>query len=482
MSEVWMTSEYNQEYKSAVEPVRNMGSAKSRRGRLARELFNGRYECGEILQLSKIASAYDFDEQESFKAFWELQSLGLVTLEGKKTATVKVPDPKEMRDAYEIRAALEEIAGRAAAPLFKGSAGRLRYELAAMRACLEEGDFDAFAEHDVQFHRVILRASQNSVLIRVWDALAVDLRMQATIGKSKQNLQEIVESYQPIVEALDRGQGREAGLLLRSHVETVMHSLRTAALDSSAQQAVIRDLETARDVQTALFPRKNVAIPGLDYRAFYKPARDIGGDYYDLFPLPGDTWGMAIGDVAGKGIGAALIVASLQASLRAQALNAHSDLVSLMAEVDRLVYASSPQQFYASLFYGEYQPETRILEYVNAGHNPPMILRWKSGDYRVFRLEAGGTPIGLLEKTNFAADSFQIEPGDVLVAYTDGITESESPASELWGQERLERVLRKCKGETSEEIIQRILDERFAFASGQPQRDDMTVLVIRSVE
>jgi sigma-B regulation protein RsbU (phosphoserine phosphatase) len=261
-----------------------------------------------------------------------------------------------------------------------------------------------------------------------------------------------------------------------------MHSLRSAALDSSAQRAVVRDLEAARDVQTALFPQKNISIPRLDCRAFYKPARDIGGDYYDLFPLPGDTWGMAMGDVAGKGIGAALIVASLQASLKAQALYAHSDLASLMAEVDRLVYASSPQQFYASLFYAEYQPETRVLEYVNAGHNPPMILRWKSGDCSVFRLEAGGTPIGLLEKTNFGADSFLMEPGDVLVAYTDGITESENPAGELWGQERLEDVLRKCKGKTSEEIIQRTLDERFAFASGQPQRDDMTLLVVRSVD
>jgi serine phosphatase RsbU (regulator of sigma subunit) len=467
------------EYKAPMGALWNKGGSKYGRGRFARELFTGRYQPGELLRLSNTAATYEIDEEALLNIFSECQSLGFLTLSNKKTAMVCAPNPKEMQEAYEIRAGLEEISGRTAAAAFKGNAGRLRYELAAMRATLEEGDLDAYAEHDVRFHRVILRASQNDMLLRVWDTLGIDLRMRATIGKVTQNLSELVESHQPIVEALDRGQGREAGLLLRNHVETFMQFLVRANSDSSTQRAVVKDLERAKDVQQALFPQKNVSIPGLRCQTFYKPAQGIGGDYYDLFALPDDRWGIAIGDVSGKGIGAALIMASLQASLRAQALHAHSDLASLMADVDKLVYASSPVQLYASLFYAQFQPATRVLEYVNAGHNPPMVLRWNENGCQVFQLQEGGTPIGLLEETQFVPGKFRFEPGDVFVAYTDGITETDNAAGEMWGAQRLENLLRHCRNKTAEETIQCILDKRFAFASGQRQRDDMTIVIMR---
>jgi sigma-B regulation protein RsbU (phosphoserine phosphatase) len=171
-------------------------------------------------------------------------------------------------------------------------------------------------------------------------------------------------------------------------------------------------------------------------------------------------------------------MASLQASLRARALHVDSDLAALMTEVDRLVYASSPVNLYASLFYAEYQPATRVLEYVNAGHNPPMVLRCKDDSCQVFQLKMGGTPIGLLEEAEFIPGKFHLEAGDLLVAYTDGITESDDASGEMWGQARLEKLLCNCRGKTSEETIQYILDERFAFADGQPQRDDMTLVVM----
>jgi serine phosphatase RsbU (regulator of sigma subunit) len=468
-----------EEYKAPRGPLETTQSSKWGRGRLARELFNGRYQPDEPVELSKIARAYDVDEEALRTILLEFQSLGFVTLAGKNTAIVRALNLKEMEEAYEIRAGLEEIGGRTAAAAFKGNTGRLRYELAAMRAALEERDLDRYAEHDVRFHRIILRASQNQALLRVWDTLAIDLRMRAIIGKVTQNLSEVVESHQPIIEALDRGQGKEAGLLLRNHIETFVQFLRRAVSDSGVQRAVVKDLERAKDVQKALFPEKDISIPGLHCRTFYKPAHGIGGDYYDLFALADDRWGIAIGDVCGKGIGAALIMASLQASLRAQALHAHSDLASLMADVDKLVFASSPVQLYASLFYAEFHPATRVLEYVNAGHNPPMVLRWKENRCEVFQLKAGGTPVGLLEETQFVPGTFRFEPGDVFVAYTDGITESDNAAGEMWGQDRLENLLRSCRSKTSEEIIQCILDERFAFAAGQPQRDDMTVVVMR---
>ena len=466
-------------FKAARRSSQERTRGKWRCGRLARKLFAGQYQPGESVELSKVAADYHLDVETVVELFLEFQTLGMVTLSGKNTAIVCSPNPKEMYEAYEIRAALEEIAGRTAAPLLKGKTQHLRSELDAMRIAVELRNLDSYAEHDVRFHRCILQASQNDVLLQVWDTLAFDLRIRAAVGKATRNLPEVVESHRPIVDALDRGQGREAGLLLRNHVETFLQFLRKADSDSGIHRAVFRDLESAKDVQKALFPQKNICIPRLCSQTFYKPAQGIGGDYYDLFPLQDDRWAIAIGDVAGKGIGAALIMASLQASLRAQALHAHSDLATLMANVDRLVHASSPVHLYASLFYAEFQPATRTLEYVNAGHNPPMVIRWEENGCRVFPLKAGGTPIGLLEGAQFETGSFPLEPDDVLVAYTDGITESDNLAGELWGQDGLEKLLRGCRGKSSEEIVRSILDERFAFADGMPQRDDMTLLVMR---
>ncbi|HEY2456548.1 MAG TPA: SpoIIE family protein phosphatase [Candidatus Acidoferrum sp.] len=467
------------QYKSLPGVLRTRPSNNRERGRLARELFTGRYEPGETIELPKIAAAYQVDEEALLKMFMEFQTLGLVTLSGTKTAIVRSPNLKEMEGAYEIRAALEEISGRTAATAFKNNTGRLRYELAAMRAALAENDLDACADHDVRFHRLILKASENDLLLRVWDTLAFDLRIRAAIGKVTQTLADVVESHQPVIEALHRGQGQEAGLLLRNHVETFFQFLKKADSESGLHRAAFKDLETAKDVQKALFPQKNISIPGLRCQTFYKPAQGLGGDYYDLFPLQSGRWGIAIGDVSGKGIGAALIMASLQASLRAQALHAHSDLATLMADVDRLVHSSSPVHLYASLFYAEYQPATKVLEYVNAGHNPPVVLRWKEDHCEVFQLESGGTPVGLLEEVRFVPGTFQFEAGDVFVAYTDGITESENAAAEMWGPDRLENQLRTCRYKTPEEIVQHVLDERFAFAAGQAQRDDMTLVVMR---
>jgi sigma-B regulation protein RsbU (phosphoserine phosphatase) len=248
--------------------------------------------------------------------------------------------------------------------------------------------------------------------------------------------------------------------------------------DSEFHRILRNDLENAKEVHRAFFPQKNPSIPGLACETFYRPARDIGGDYYDFLPLQADNWGIAIGDVCGKGIGAALLMASLQASLRAQAMHAYSDLSTLIADVDRLVLAASPKHLYASLFYAEYEVATGVLRYVNAGHNAPIVLRWKLDQCEVFLLEPSGTPLGLLESSQFTSRAFQLEKGDVFVAYTDGITESENACGELWGQERLETLLRACRDCAPAQIVSRILDDVVPFTKGCPQKDDMTLVVV----
>jgi serine phosphatase RsbU (regulator of sigma subunit)/DNA-binding GntR family transcriptional regulator len=448
------------------------------RTRFIRELFNGRYRPGQSVQLSELESNYKLDRDSVLNILADFETLGMVTLAGRFRAVFHSPKPKEMLEAYEIRAALEEVGGRSAAQALKGNTAELQRHLDAMRVAFRRRDLDSLVEHDVAFHRTILLASGNEVLQRVWRSLAVDLRIRGAIERVAKELPEVVESHQPIVDALHRGQGREASLLLRNHVETMLEFIKKSDSDSAGMRsAMSRDLEDAKDVQEAFFP-PTLAIPGLCCKTYYKPAQSIGGDYYDFLQLWGDRWGLAIGDVSGKGIGAALLMASLQASLRSQALHAHSDLAALIGDVDRLVYAASPDHLYASLFYAEYDTATRLLRYVNAGHNSPLVLRWRDGQCKLSRLKPGGNPIGVLKGSKFLSDQIQLEAGDVLVAYTDGITEAENAQGELWGYRRLENLLRTCRDLKPEKIIRCILDGVAAFTGGGSQRDDITLMVI----
>jgi len=190
----------------------------------------------------------------------------MVTLSGNCSAIVRSPIPKETQEAYEIRAATEEIAGRTAAPVLKGYTAGLQNELAAMRKAVARGDLDACAEHDVKFHRSILKASQNDVLLRVWDTLGFDLRIRAAIGRVSRDLPEVIESHQPIVDALEKGCEREAGLLLRNHVETVLEYLTRVESDRGFHQAPRRDLPP---VDGYSVPRHSVQT----YRGGLGPAR-----------------------------------------------------------------------------------------------------------------------------------------------------------------------------------------------------------------
>jgi serine phosphatase RsbU (regulator of sigma subunit) len=449
------------------------------RARLARELFSGVYRPGQVLKLREIGESYELGEEMLLNAFADLESLGVVKLSENHSATVLSPSLKEMMEAYEIRAGLEEIAGRTAAAFLEGNTAVLQGEVDAMLAAVRSDDLDAYAEHDIKFHRVILEASHNGVLRRVWDTLAIDLRMRAAIPRVTRDLYDSAESHRPIANALEEGRGREAGLLLRNHVETILEYLKRSESDSGIQGAFRRDLEAAKEVQQAFFPRQTISIPCMSCETFYQPARGIGGDYYDLLALQRGRWGIAIGDVSGKGIGAALIMASLQASLKFQALQPHLKLSTLIGDVNQLVYESSPKNIFATVFYAEYEPAKRMLNYVNAGHNPPLVVRPKDGSCEIFRLPSTGIPVGISADPQFSSAAFQFEIDDVLVAYTDGITEAENRQHELWGEQRLEAVLKSCSRKTPKEIINAILEQVSTFANGRPQRDDITLLVMR---
>jgi sigma-B regulation protein RsbU (phosphoserine phosphatase) len=255
----------------------------------------------------------------------------------------------------------------------------------------------------------------------------------------------------------------------------------TAAIgrEMAQRERLNRELEIAKEVQERLFPQRLPSVPGLDYCGYCRPAREVGGDYYDFLELSEGRLGIAIGDVSGKGIGAALMMASLEASLRAQASVSH-DLVELMKRVNNLVLEASAANRYATLFYAEYDPRSGQLAYVNAGHNPPLILRKSAEKCEVLRLETGGPVIGILRQC-YRQESFSLEPGDLAVLFTDGVSESMNARDEEWGEDRLIEFAKTCHGLPAFEAMTRILAASEAFAAGASQHDDMTLVVLRVV-
>jgi sigma-B regulation protein RsbU (phosphoserine phosphatase) len=272
------------------------------------------------------------------------------------------------------------------------------------------------------------------------------------------------------------------GLEAKSSAKTAL-ALEVARLTTAIgrelaqRERLNRELEIAREVQEHLFPQRLPSVPGLDYCGRCRPAREVGGDYYDFLALPGGRLGIAIGDVSGKGIGAALMMASLEASLRALALVTH-DLAEIMQRVNSLVHEASSASRFATLFYAEYDSGSRELSYVNAGHNPPVILRGSGAACKVFRLETGGPVVGLLKKC-YRRGSFSLEPGDMIVLFTDGVSESMNARDEEWGEDRLIEFAKTCQGLPASEAITKILAAAEEFAAGASQHDDMTLVVMR---
>jgi sigma-B regulation protein RsbU (phosphoserine phosphatase) len=276
--------------------------------------------------------------------------------------------------------------------------------------------------------------------------------------------------------------GALEGLDTRSAPQTTL-ALEVARLTTAVgremaqRERLNRELELAREVQEHLFPQRLPSVAGVDYFGRCRPAREVGGDYYDFLGLPEGRLGIAVGDVSGKGIDAAVMMASLEASLRALASVGH-DLAELMNRVNSLVYEASSANRYATLFYAEYDPRSRRLSYVNAGHNPPVILRKSAAACQAFRLETGGPVIGLLRQC-YQQDCFPLEPGDLVVLFTDGVPESMNAHGEEWREDRLIEFAKTCHELPAFEVMTRILAAADAFAAGGSQHDDMTLVVLR---
>ncbi|HEY6464451.1 MAG TPA: GAF domain-containing SpoIIE family protein phosphatase, partial [Candidatus Acidoferrales bacterium] len=267
--------------------------------------------------------------------------------------------------------------------------------------------------------------------------------------------------------------GSQAGLALdNSRLATSL------AQEAAQRERLNREIEIAREVQQTLLPQGGPDVPGIEYAGVCRPALGVGGDYYDFLQLPGGRFGFAIGDVSGKGVAAALLMASLQASLRGQTLDASDDLASIVSRMSRLLFEATAPNRYATFFYAQYDPSTRGLAWVNAGHNAPFLFH--NGGIR--RLDEGGSVIGLLPDMEYVQGSAVLSCGDLVLAFTDGISESMNARDEEWGEARLcAAVAASNNGLPIEALLKKLLESADAHAAGAPQHDDMTLVAIRAL-
>jgi sigma-B regulation protein RsbU (phosphoserine phosphatase) len=238
------------------------------------------------------------------------------------------------------------------------------------------------------------------------------------------------------------------------------------------------ELEIARHVQARLFPKSAPHLRTLAISGMCQPARMVSGDYFDFLPLGDAQVALAIGDVAGKGISAALLMASMQSVLRSQLMEARSlhprDLVGVL---NRQLYANTTPEKYATFCLGVYDDQTRLFTYTNAGHLPPMLV----SDGEAVRLEVTGTVVGAFPTMVYEERQVPLRREDLLVTYTDGITEPENAYGEMFGEQRLVEVLLKYRSEAPEEIIARTMEAVREWSACPEQEDDMTMVVARCV-
>jgi serine phosphatase RsbU (regulator of sigma subunit) len=236
------------------------------------------------------------------------------------------------------------------------------------------------------------------------------------------------------------------------------------------------ELKVASEIQMRLQPVSPPQIEGWDMTGVSFPCREIGGDYYDFIQSKRDNRiVIAVGDVSGKGTGAALLMSSLHAAVRAQS-QARDSISEVMSEINQYIYENSPSNKFLTLFYGSLDPQTAVLRYSNGGHNTPLLVR-RSGE--VTRLDKGGLPIGMMPGMNYAEDSVTFEPGDALVIYSDGITESVNERDEEFGEARLIEVIRNNLNRSASGIRDRIDEALTRFVGTAAPVDDMTLMIIK---
>jgi sigma-B regulation protein RsbU (phosphoserine phosphatase) len=236
-------------------------------------------------------------------------------------------------------------------------------------------------------------------------------------------------------------------------------------------------LEVARQVQLELLPARDPQLEGYDISAYNFPTEEVSGDYYDWVQIYDDQIGLVIADVSGKGVPAALLMAFLRASLRAATHIGYSPHIS-MAKVNYLLWESIERNQFVTAFYGILDVTNKTLTYTNAGHNPPILLK-QNGDLSF--IDRGSIPLGMFRDTRYHEYYLTTEPGDVLMLYTDGVTEAQDPHGEEFGRERLAEAVKTNRQLGARELITAVHNKVLAWTDGRGATDDVTFFVIKAL-
>jgi sigma-B regulation protein RsbU (phosphoserine phosphatase) len=288
--------------------------------------------------------------------------------------------------------------------------------------------------------------------------------------------------------ARDHGYGTVERQVLRSCADQFALMVENARLTDRVvgQEVLRRDLALAAEVQRRLLPSAPPSAAVADFAAISLPARSIGGDYYDFIQVGDQRIGIALADVSGKGVAAALIMSVVQASLRIIASDGDISLPRLAEKMNDFLYRTTPGNKYATFFYAQVDGDRRQLRYVNAGHNPPYLVRARANvtdaqgqDGPVEELTTGGAVVGMLPGMSYEEATVDLCSGDVLLAYTDGVTEAHSPDNVEFGEDRLKSLLREVAHLSSDDIRARIEAELKDWIRDAEQYDDLTFVVMK---
>lgn len=285
-----------------------------------------------------------------------------------------------------------------------------------------------------------------------------------------------------VLEALNKPGGFDASdaHLIGLAATYTATTLETQYLREEAEKAklVYRELEIAREVQRKLLPSSEQKLDNFEFAAFCRPARAVGGDYYDVVEMSDGSIAFTLGDVSGKGIAAAVLMAGLQASLRTQMRHIDEPLCNLLAGFNTAIYGWSMVGHYSTLFCAVLDLKGRRLTYVNAGHPSPLRIR-NVPSVHCETLEVGGVPIGLMEEATYEQGELKLAAGDMIVAYSDGLSEAQNPAGDMWEEINIKETLLAVREQAPKAILTNLIQAVDNFTGGAEQEDDMTAIVIR---
>jgi phosphoserine phosphatase RsbU/P len=282
------------------------------------------------------------------------------------------------------------------------------------------------------------------------------------------------------IEVLNKSTGFTDGdaelLELLAHFAASVVESKRMRQDAMLARMMQHELSLAMDVQQQLLPRNEGCVEGLECVGFCRPAKSVGGDYYDLLPLPSGSFAFTLGDVSGKGVPAAVMMASIQTLLHNLLQREPVVVAAVVSDLNRTLFSCSVPDRYSTLFCGLISPDRRWLTYVNAGHIPPLLLRADGG---LMKLEGGGMPVAMIADWQYQQYTLELQPGDLLVVVSDGVMEARNPEGLFWAETEVPSVVRQHRDAPVRTLPAALCAHVDAWAAGTEQYDDITVVGLR---